>query len=152
MVTGTLDLGTGEFYPDSCKGEDMSLGPEDETAKEAARGSLDSLKKERDVRISQSRGIGGMRTLSQLNAAIAKQEEEAGEETLPEAQEIKPKQSRSLLQDQSDALLDATLSRTPLHDRAYFLAYGFMSYVMEHEENPKDVDMLAELIRQEVLR
>ncbi len=40
----------------------------------------------------------------------------------------------------------------PPHDRYHFLALGFMSYVADGEANPKDVKMLADLLRQEALR
>ncbi len=43
------------------------------------------------------------------------------------------------------------VSRPPLHDRAYFLALGFLSYI-ELNPNPVNVKMLADLIRSEVLR
>ena len=58
----------------------------------------------------------------------------------------------SLLRDQADAQREV-LGPGPLpHDRCHFLALGFMSYVMEGEANPKDVEMLADLLRQEALR
>ncbi|KKN65788.1 hypothetical protein LCGC14_0478330 [marine sediment metagenome] len=42
--------------------------------------------------------------------------------------------------------------RPPLHDRCHFLAHGFMSYIADGEPNPRDVVMLADLLRQEALR
>ena len=111
-----------------------------------------------------------MRTLSQLDAAIAKQEDAIAkqeEEARIEGHGCPPKEEemgptyRSLNQDQTDAHraalmgsgtgLDAMLSRPLVHDRAYFLAYGFMSYI-EPTPNPNYIKILADLLRQEAQR
>ena len=114
MVTGTLDLGTGDFFPD---GEDeMSHDREDEKAEIGIEGTAlghepkpwRGTDEERDMAAAHYKGVQGL-TGGPVGGPLP-------------------------------------------HDRLYFLALGFMSYIMDGEARPSDVEMLADLMRQEVLR
>ena len=80
-------------------------------------------------------------------------EDEIEMQEMAEVARRKPEERvrKSLLQDQADAQR-GVLARPPFHDRYHFLALGFMSYVTKNEEKPSDVEMLADLLRQEALR